>query len=212
MALSNIATNEINHSTMLQKGVLHILLQVYRETSDDECREFSAFAIANICGNPDYSGVVGAQGGIPPLIMLSQSNNINTLCLGLSALRRLANNEDNWPRLIQAGVLDSLASAGFSHEVEILREVSATICSLSLSEPHRVEVAYKCIMTIVHLSGSLDLEVARQAVGGMANLAEDINTHEYIAKAGGGRCLISLEAHDSLEIKREATRGISVII
>ena len=60
-----------------------------------------------------------------------------------------ANSDDNWPRLIQAGILDSLASAGFSTELEITREVAGAVCCLSLSEPHRVEIAYKCIEVVV---------------------------------------------------------------
>lgn len=55
-------------------------------------------------------------------------------------------------------------------------------------------------------------EVARQSVGALANLAEDVDTHEYIAKSGGGRCLSSLEKHTSLDIQREATRGIANLL
>ena len=76
--------------------------------------------------------------------------------------------------------------------------------------------------TVIHLSLSNDSETARQTVGnkyqltmikfvltkiltkqtgGLANLAEDIETHEYIAKAGGGKCLIALQKHKSLDIQ-----------
>ena len=87
--------------------------------------------------------------------------------------------ETNWPRLVQAGLLDSLASSGLN-EKEILLETAAAICAISLSEPHRVEIAYKCIKAIVKLCSHYDLEVARQAVGALANLAEDVDTHEYV--------------------------------
>ncbi len=38
------------------------------------------------------------------------------------------------------------------------------------------------MMTIIHLSESTDSEIARQSLGALANLAEDVDTHEYIAK------------------------------
>jgi hypothetical protein len=38
------------------------------------------------------------------------------------------------------------------------------------------------MMTLIHLSESPDSEIARQSLGGLANLAEDVDTHEYIAK------------------------------
>jgi len=195
--LNNIAANEVNHAALIQKGLMKVLSKAFKG-SDMDCKEYAAFTIANICSNPDYIAMIGKSGGIPPLIMLSRSENIHTLCLSLAAIRRLANSAENWDRLIKANVLDNLASAGQSAELEVQREVAACLCSLSLSEPHRIETCYKCIKAIVYLSMSQDPEVARQAVGALANLAEDVNTHEYIAVAGGGRCLISLEVHSSL--------------
>lgn len=211
LTISNLASNEINHASMVQKGIMKVLTEAY-QSKDLDVKEYASFSFANLCSNPDYTALVGRSGGIPPLIMLTKSFNVNTLCLGLAALRRLADNEDNWPKLIAAGILDSLASAGFSTELEIQRETASCICSLSLSEPHRVEIAYKCIKTMIHLSSSGDEDIARQSVGALANLAEDVNTHEYIARAGGSKCLISLEKHDSLDIQREATRGIANLL
>lgn len=211
LALTNLAANEINHAAMMGRGVLHILVDAY-SSPDLDCREYAAFCIANMCSNPDYLIQVGASGAIPALVMISKSHNINTQCLGLAALRRLADADENWARLIQCGTLEALAAAGFSTEVEIQREVAAAICSLSLSESHRLEIAYKCIKTIIQLSVSGDGEVARQAVGGLANLAEDVETHEHIAKGNGGRCLVALQAHKSLDIQREATRAIANLL
>ena len=56
---------------------------------------------------------------------------------------------------------------------------------------------------MIQLSSSPDIDVARQSLGALANLAEDVNTHEYIARAGGSRCLVSLEKHSSIDIHRE---------
>ena len=112
---------------MMNKGIMKVLTECF-QSADCDIREYAAFAIANICSNPDYLAKVGNSGGIPPLIMLSKSDNVNTLCLGMAGLRRLANSEENWPRLIAAGLLDCLASAGFSTELEIQREVAAALC------------------------------------------------------------------------------------
>jgi len=211
LTLSNLSANEINHSSMMNKGVMKVLTNGFL-SEDLDVREYSSYCIANICSNPDYLAMVGDSGGIPPLIQLTKSDNVNTLCLGMAALRRLANAEENWSRLIAEGILDSLASSGFSTELEIQRETAATICSLSLSEPHRVEMAYKCIQAMIQLSRSNDHDVSRQSIGSLANLAEDVNTHEYIARAGGSKCFVSLEKHNSLEIHREATRGIANLL
>ena len=91
-------------------------------------------------------------------------------------------------------------------------QVAACLCNLSLSEQDRVAVATRCVPALVALSQGGDLEAARQAIGTLANLAEEIDTHELIAKAGGGRAMTGLMEHDSLDIFREASRAISNLL
>lgn len=43
-------------------------------------------------------------------------------------------------------------------------------------------------------------------------MAENINTHEFISNIGGGKCLITLVNHDSVDIHREASCAISNIL
>lgn len=73
-------------------------------------------------------------------------------------------------------------------------------------------MATRCVPALVQLSQGGDLEAARQAIGTLANLAEDIDTHELIAKSGGGRAMARLMDHDSLDIFREASRAISNLL
>ena len=108
--------------------------------------------------------------------------------------------------------MSPLASAGNSTELEIQREVSACLCSLSLSPPERVEIARMCVPSLVFLAQSGDIEAARQSVGALANIGEDIETHEYIGKSGGGRCMIALMRHNSIDIHREASRCIANLL
>jgi hypothetical protein len=96
--------------------------------------------------------------------------------------------------------------------VEILREVAALLCNLSLSEPDRLELATFCVPALVDLAKSSDLEVARQSVGALANLSEDTKTHSVIGGSGGGRVMISLLQHDAIDIFREASRTIANLL
>jgi hypothetical protein len=251
LALNNLASNELNHSSLINRGYLKICTDSF-QSSDEDIRTYAAFGVANLCSNPDYLSLIGKQGGIPLLMHLTRSANTHSLSLGLAGLRRLANNEDNWNSLIAYGILDSLASAGNSRYLEIQREVAAALCSLSLSTfpQHRIEIAYKCLQVLVQLTisaskeyqsisernqplhesksshevTSIDvskdfenhtktlLDIARQAIGAIANLAEDIDTHEYIAKANASKAIIALEAFHNIEIQREATRGVANLL
>ena len=175
LAISNMVVNESNHSVMINKGILDVLTQGCQSNEDDN-RNYAAFALANMCSNPDFAAIIGNNGGIPPLIALSRSDNINVVCLGIAALRRLAHSPLNWSALIEHGILDSLAAAVQSAETDIQQESAACLCSLSLSAPHRVQIAQKCVHGIVQLSQSGKIEVARLALGALANLSEDVNT------------------------------------
>ena len=109
-------------------------------------------------------------------------------------------------------MLTALASAGLSGELEIQREVASCLCNITLESSTRVETSQVCMSAVVHLAQSGDLEAARQAIGALANLAEDIETHAYIGAVGGGRCMIALMNHDALDIHREASRAISNLL
>lgn len=73
-------------------------------------------------------------------------------------------------------------------------------------------VATRCVPALVQLSQGGDREAARQAIGTLANLAEDVDTHDLIAKYGGGRVMSGLMRHDSLNIYREASRAIANLL
>ena len=171
-----------------------------------------AFTIANLASNPEYLNAIGKQRGISPLIMLARSNNIHSQCLAFAALRRLTNEPENRRRFVQAGGLPSLASSGLSAELEIQREVAACLCNVTLEPSVRRDVARVCLPAMVHLAQCGDREAARQAMGSLANLAEDMHTHTHVAAYGGARCMVALVDHDAVDIHREASRAIANLL
>ena len=74
-----------------------------------------------------------------------------------------------------------------STDVEILREVLAAICNLSLSDENKYEIA-KCgaVQPLVRHAQSEDMEVSRQACGALANLAE--MNENRVKVRGAGTC------------------------
>lgn len=231
LTINNIASNDSNHYALVQKGAIQVILKsTYEATVTDsldskvddnifqlraDLKEYAAFVIANMCGNSDYLSYVGRIGGIEPLMELSRSLNNNTLCLSLAALRRLAHHEDNWARLIQLGILDSLAQAGlYNDDLDIKREVAACLCSLSLSKPHRIEIAHKCLSPLLHLlNNNTDQELLRQVTGGLANLAEDFHTHGYFEVANAWGSLIQfLQKYEVIDILREVSRVVANLL
>jgi Armadillo/beta-catenin-like repeat len=204
MALGNLAANESNHAQLVSKGVMAVLMRL-AASSEPDIREYAGFALANLASNADYTDVIGAQGGIPPLVTLANSSSVNAQCLGLAALRRLAAAPENGRKLLDGGAMSALARAGRSSYVEVQRETAACLCNLSLGAKQRLSLAQSCVPSLVRLAQGGDSEAARQAIGALANLAEDVDTHTLIAAAGGARALIvlmSLSRHDTDVKKR----------
>eukprot|EP00953_Heterococcus_sp_UTEX-ZZ885_P035587 18364-Heterococcus_DN1.PRE.6 len=204
MALGNLAANESNHAQLVSKGVMAVLKRL-AASSEPDIREYAGFALANLASNADYTDVIGAQGGIPPLVTLANSSSVNAQCLGLAALRRLAAAPENGQKLLDGGAMSALARAGRSSYVEVQRETAACLCNLSLGAQQRLSLAQSCVPSLVRLAQGGDSEAARQAIGALANLAEDVDTHSLIAAAGGARALIvlmSLSRHDTDVKKR----------
>ena len=92
------------------------------------------------------------------------------------------------------------------------REVAATICNLSLSPEHKVEIAQWCPRA-TDLAWSVTRH--RGSTSGLwcvANLAENVDTHKCIADVHGGRFLIGLMKHSNTDIHREASRAIANLL
>merc|ERR1719181_969800 len=112
------------------------------QSREADIREYAAFALANLASNAEFCNKIGQEGGILPLIVLAYSKDLNAQCLAIAALRRMCQlTVQNRGRIIRGGGLDPLAMAGRSTEVEVQREVAATLCNLSLSPEHKVEIA-----------------------------------------------------------------------
>ena len=84
LALNNLSACEVNHSTMVHKGTIKVLMKAF--ASKDSATVVSMRPqLANMCSNPDYLELLGEEGAVPCLIMLSRSENLNTVLLGTTA-------------------------------------------------------------------------------------------------------------------------------
>lgn len=209
MCLGNLSAMESNHSSLMQKGVFEALVKQSSNEHDD-IKYSCAFAIANLCSNQEILNKIGKGGGIDPLLMLANSSNTHSQCLGLSALRRLAIADHNRDILCKAGILTTLSQIGKNSSLfEIQREVGACLFNLSFNSSLKQEVCYKCAAELIQISRGKDVEAIRQSLGALANIAEDIENHSHLDRLNVLECLISLIRHDSRDIYREALRALT---
>jgi hypothetical protein len=211
LVLSNIASNKKNHHEVIHlSGAMAALHAVY-VGEDEQCREYAAFVISNLCCSTEDLIFLCRNGAIPPLVMLCKSSVSSTRLVGISGLRLLSAESENWSRLIQGGVLGSFQNMfdASDDSTDIQKESACCLAELTLSAAHRVEIVFKCMNALCYMAGSTNYEVARLATGAIANLAEEPDTHEYIVSEDGNKRLAMLLKHDCLDVSREALRAVA---
>jgi hypothetical protein len=83
--------------------------------------------------------------------------------------------------IVVGGALEALTlGAKNEDDVEIGRETACALCSLSLNEENKLDMAKEkgIIVDLVNLSQREDPMIARHAVSAMANIAENAKTHQ----------------------------------
>lgn len=96
---------------------------------------------------------------------------------------------------------------------EVLREIAATFCHLTIPQSNKLEVVNSsAIRCIFDLLTSNDTETARFALGAAANIAEDPLSHEKLLSKGIVKILIAKTHDKRLCVKRESIRGLSNLL
>ena len=114
--------------------------------------------------------------------------------------------------LFQQGLLLTLVNANNSKERDLLREITACLCALSLSSRHRLDMAEIVTSMLMESVKSSDSETVRLSLSAIANVAEDSNTHPVLCSADAMETIIHRLKHETLSIKREAIRSISNLL
>ncbi|KAL9191141.1 hypothetical protein ACHAXT_000847 [Thalassiosira profunda] len=216
LCLSNLAANEGNHAPLMKQGAFKAFVQASRGNNGQalsHVKELSRFALANMCSGPEHLTQLGKGGCIKALVALSDASedNLHARCLALASLRRLAIVRENRDRLIAAGVLDALKKCFQTEQSEVLREVASCACNLSLSPNHRLDIARATTSELVALTNNGDNETTRLALGALANLAEDIDTHPFMTTESAlDSILVSL--NHEVDVKREAARAVANLL
>ncbi|KAL3789563.1 hypothetical protein ACHAWO_009126 [Cyclotella atomus] len=209
--LSNLAANESIHLPLTKQGAFKRFVDAYSGSKQNSVSHL--FGIANLTSNAEVLSQIGRGGGIRPLLSLAKSDNLHYQCSAISGLRRLALIRENRDRLISEGIVSILVSnSSKTAETALQREIASCFCNLTLAKNHRADITRTAIGEIAVLSQSSDPETIRLSLGAIANLAEDIETHQHIHTANAVNSAISALGHQELDIKREAARAVTNIL
>lgn len=211
MCLSNLAANESNHLPLMKQGAFKIFVDA--SSPEQSASVYHQFGLGNLTSNPEFLSRIGRGGGVRPLLSLAKYQNPHYQCAAISGLRRLALIRENRDRLISEGVVSILSGHSCqSEDPELQREVASCFCNLSLNKDHRLDITRSAIAQISNLSQSKDPETIRLSLGAVANLAEDLDTHQQIYQANVLYSALAALCHEDLDVKRESARVITNLL
>jgi HEAT repeat protein len=130
---------------------------------------------------------IGNSGGIEALVPHLQSSSALTQRYTVTALRNLASEAVNLPRIKAAGALKSLVQMLSSKEMSTVEQVVALLRNMTVDVMNQVVIGQQLLGLgpLIVLCSCPDENVMRQAAGTLANLACNNENREMIGSLGG---------------------------
>ena len=105
---------------------------MFLDHQDIEIRNTSAFAVANLCANPNNHQLVVKEGCLPKMIALLNVDDVNAQLRAVSCLRGLSTDANIRVDIVELGALEFILKHAKSDDVELQMESLACLCNLSL--------------------------------------------------------------------------------
>ncbi|KAF0710085.1 hypothetical protein AaE_012670, partial [Aphanomyces astaci] len=211
LVLANLAVSHGTHEQLMDRCLT--LLCNYAKHRDVKCRQFSVFAIGNLCSNPANLQRIVDANALKPIISFAFPGDPNVQFQAIAALRGLSVNQDIRQQVMRLGALEPVILAASSESIEVQREVAATMCNLSMCEENKVTMARGgCLPPLIALAQSDDPTRERHAICALANIAEMIEGHTQrkMFEEGVLTPLYALSGSPDVEIRQQVARCLAL--
>ena len=182
-----------------------------------KCRQYSIFAIGNLCANSENLEGIVREGCLKTLIRYAfpstDASAVDVQFQAIAAIRGLGTHQTIRLQLVREGALEPLILAVQSESVEVQREVAAALCNLALAEENKVTMARSGVVgALIALMQSRDVVRETHACACLANLAEMVEgrTQRRLVDEGSLRYLLNLASSEDPEVRREVARAMAL--
>ena len=207
-SIVNVAGHDFSHKFFTQEFIATL-----SQSNDDRIIEISGILMANLASSRQSIHLFRDKSCLNLLLKLLVSDVALIQCFSLSAMRNLVACPSLHVCLDNHNILSLIKNLKLHNKVENARELSGLICNLTLSNCYnKFDMSTILFKRYVDLIKYEDDEVTRQVLSSLANLSEDVSTHDNfiqpILLSHFSKCL----SHDSINVVREAMRCISNIV
>ena len=171
-----------------------------------------AFTLNNIASNPSNHVACERLGLTRALVSLLADSDKDTNLQATLATRHLCESAKFRNQFTELNGIPVLLALGLSEDVEVKREVAATLRNISLSVHSKVVmVREQCLQLLNDMMHSADVEICHQATGVIANLAESTENQTLMVDNGVIQHLKYVMRSKSIDVQREASRALANI-
>ena len=219
LAMANLSATQANHSVIVSTDGALTALYSLSTSSDTMTLYYLACCLANLCSESSNYQRMVEFGGIQPMLVLASHKDSDVHSRAAAALRGLTScvlvDDDTrcmcFRRgIVQEGGLEPISRLLLSKDVHVLRDATACLCNLSLSDENKCAMAIcGAVPPLLAHMQSEDVLIASQSSACLANIAEESGNQSIIAEDGGILPCIAVMRSRFLEVQRECGRLLS---
>ena len=136
LAIGNLAISLFTHADIVNSECL-TAINTCLVSSDDETRFNACYTLKKMGISESNLKFLGESNVIPKLVDVLISGNNDAIAQAISALRHLAMYDENRTLIVKANALQPMSVIAKSVDYEVLREVAACSCLLTLGDQLR---------------------------------------------------------------------------
>lgn len=219
LAMANLSATHANHSTIVSTDSALTALNSLSTSSDTMTLYYLACCFANLCSESSNRQKIVELGGIQPMLVLASHKDSDVHSRAAAALRGLTSSipiDDDTTcmsfrrDIVQEGGLEPISRLLLSKDIHVLRDATACLCNLSLSDENKCAMANGgSIPPLLAHMQSEDVLIAIQSSACLADIAEESANQSIIAEGGGILPCIAAMRSKFLEVQRECGRLLS---
>ena len=219
LAMANLSATQANHSVIVSTDGALTALYSLSTSSDTMTLYYLACCLANLCSESSNYQKMVEFGGIQPMLVLASHKDSDVHSRAAAALRGLTScvlvDDDtrcmSFRRdIVQEGGLEPISRLLLSKDLHVLRDATACLCNLSLSDENKCAMAIcGAVPPLLAHMQSEDVLIASQSSACLANIAEESDNQNIIAEGGGILPCIAVMRSKFLEVQRECGRLLS---
>jgi len=218
IAISALCQDSSLVSHIIEVGVVPALLRLLRVDGKgtDDLRLHVSFAFNKLSMLASAHHELCQERVTTSLVArLEEETNEHSLTYSIASLRRLSDDTNNRVKLIASNAIEFMARFYDSDNIDRCREIASSVCRLALWDKARQPIidSNSMFSNILEMTTAVDEEVARFAIGALANVANDERFHDIVAKKEGlVSTILSLMQHNTLSIVRESSRALANVL